>query len=408
MAYPDLLPANSNSISTLTSTGSVSEVAQYLSFGIYASSPTFLSGAADQVSYVYNQMGGQILDIELHRQNVYTAYEDAVLEYSYLMNIHQAKNSLGDILGATTGTFDHDGEIVTGEGVELKFPKFTYAYGRNVGHAIGGFAGVGGYDDIYSSSFSVNISQQDYDLQKIVSSSFPSLVGNKRILVRKVYYITPQATWRFFGYYGTINVVGNLSTYGQFSDDSTFEIIPVWQNKLQAMAYSDALYTRYSHYSYRIRNNKLRLYPMPTTHFPTTMWMEFSIPSDPWDEDADKESGVNGVNNMNTAPFANISYEHINSIGKHWIRRYALSIAKGILGGIREKIKSGIPIPGDTIQLNGSELISQSVEEKEKLREELKTVLDELTYEKLSEIDAKKSENSKNVLKNIPMAIYRG
>ena len=60
---------------------------------------------------------------------------------------------------------------------------------------------------------------------------FTGSVDGKRIFVTKVYYKTPRAMWRFYGYYGGINVVGNLNTYGQFSDDSTFELIPTWQNK---------------------------------------------------------------------------------------------------------------------------------------------------------------------------------
>ena len=43
--------------------------------------------------------------------------------------------------------------------------------------------------------------------------------------------------WRFYGYYGGLNAVGNLSNYGQYSDDSTFEVIPTWQNKMQAMMF---------------------------------------------------------------------------------------------------------------------------------------------------------------------------
>ena len=43
-----------------------------------------------------------------------------------------------------------------------------------------------------------------------------------------------------------------------YSDDSTFEVIPAWQNKLQAMAYEDAIYTRNSHYAYEIKNNKMK------------------------------------------------------------------------------------------------------------------------------------------------------
>ena len=63
--------------------------------------------------------------------------------------------------------------------------------------------------------------------------------------------------WRFYGYYGGLNVVGNLHQYGQFADDSSFDLVPAWQNKLQAMAYEDAIYTRNSHYSYEIKNNNL-------------------------------------------------------------------------------------------------------------------------------------------------------
>ena len=35
-----------------------------------------------------------------------------------------------------------------------------------------------------------------------------------------------------------------------------------------------------------------------------------------------------GINNMNNLPFANLPYGSINSIGKQWIRRFALSLSK--------------------------------------------------------------------------------
>ena len=70
--------------------------------------------------------------------------------------------------------------------------------------------------------------------------------------------------WRFYGYYGGLNVVGNLYTYGQYSDESTFEVVPAWQNKLQSMAFETNLYTRASHYSYEIFDNRIRVYPAPS------------------------------------------------------------------------------------------------------------------------------------------------
>ena len=110
---------------------------------------------------------------------------------------------------------------------------------------------------------------------------------------------------------------------------------------------------------------------------------------------------------MNTLPFANIAYKNINSIGKHWIRRFALAVAKGILAQNRGKFQT-IPIPGDSVTLNFGELGNQSKEEIKELRDELKTILDELTYSKLAEDRANQSENINKTLGKIPMFVYMG
>ena len=78
-----------------------------------------------------------------------------------------------------------------------------------------------------------------------------------------------------------------------------------------------------------------------------------------------------------------------------------------MLGQIRGKF-STIPIPGESVTLNHSELLSQAKEEQEKLREELKKVLEELTYDKLAEIEAKFVTNSNEALKNVPAGVFVG
>jgi len=413
-AAPTLFPTSSISKSVLPSTGDPSKVADSLPFGIYASSTNFLSGAADQVAYTYKKLGGDVLDIELKEGQVYAAYEEAVLEYSYLINIHQTKNILSNVLGSTSGTFDHDGNLITGpENLNVLYPKFNFGYARRISAGVGEEVSVGGNIFIYSASLDAVANQQDYDLQQIVYSAsleadspFSGAVGDNKVLIRKVYYKTPRVFWRFYGYYGGINTVGNLSTYGQYADDSTFEVVPVWQNKLQAMAYEDALYTRCSHYSYELRNNMLRLFPTPRgCGSPSKFWFEFSVAKDPWVEDPDRKTGVEGINNMNTIPFDNVPYENINAIGKQWIRRFALALAKEMLGQIRGKFSS-IPIPGNDLSLNAGELLSQGKEEQDKLREELKTILDELTYNKLIENDALLLENASKVEEHVPLPIF--
>jgi len=425
MSVPDLTPVSQTSAIILPVTGThanVNSTSKPLPFGVYTgpagsqSSTDFVSGAVDQVAYVYKKLGGDVLDIELTEYQVYAAYEEAVLEYSYLVNIHQAKNVLSDVIGATTGTFDHNGEVKVGPtGVATKLPQFTFAYSKRVSEGVASEAAVGGNRTYYSASFTTTANVQDYDLQTIISSSaatdnampFFGKVGNKKVTIRKVFYKSPYVMWRFFGYYGGLSVVGNLHNYGQWSDDSTFELIPTWQNKMQAMAFEDSVYTRISHYSYELRNNKIRIFPEPTGIGPDKIWFEFTVAEDPWDQDSDRDNGTDGVNNMNTVPFANIPYANINSIGKQWIRRFCLAVCKEMLGQVRGKF-STIPIPGESVTLNHADLLSQAQTEKEKLREELKTVLDELTYAKLGEQDAAKLDAANKVQQQIPITIFVG
>ena len=237
---------------------------------------------------------------------------------------------------------------------------------------------------------------------------FYNKIGKKKVKIRQVYYVTPRQMWRFYGYYGGLNVTGDMSSYGQYADDSTFQVIPPWQNKAQAISYEDHLYTRTSHYSYEIIDNWLRLYPAPTNVSPEKFWVRFSISnSDIWD-DENADSGTDGVNNMNTLPFQNIPYENINSIGKQWIRRFALALSKETLGLIRNKFGNAIPIPGDNVQLNGSDLITQAKETMEKLREELKTMLSEMTYDKLIETAKGKVDNTMGIMEKAPLKIFVG
>tara|TARA_R110002074_G_scaffold400554_2_gene596263 strand:- start:2820 stop:4169 length:1350 start_codon:yes stop_codon:yes gene_type:complete len=449
MPKPPLSPKHSKKSKTtiLSSTGSAAvssaedvataaATANY-TLGIYADTDSalydsnFVSGAADQVTYTFKKLGGDVLDIELTPGNIYAAYEEAVLEYSYQINIHQAKNVLSDLLGWSTGTFDHNGQMTgsdaSGSSVNLAWPRYEFQYAKRIAAGVSKEGGLGGNQTIYSASFALSANVQDYDLQQIISSSaatsgytgtdpatgkvteFAGLIGTgsiNKISVRRVFYKTPQSMWRFYGYYGGLNVVGNMNYYGQFSDDTTFEIIPAWHNKLQAMAYEDHLFTRLSHYSYEIYNNKLRIFPIPQGFIPH-MWIQFMIDKDPWEQDNDRKFGADGINNVNTLPFENIPYKNINAIGKHWIRQYALALTTGILAQVRGKF-STIPIPGESVTLNAGDLATLSANSVVALKEELKTILDQMTYKALAEQDAAQTTATNKVLETVPLLIYQG
>ena len=111
---------------------------------------------------------------------------------------------------------------------------------------------------------------------------------------------------------------------------------------------------------------------------------------------------------MNTLPFENLPYANINSIGKQWIRRFALALSKETLGQIRGKFGGNVPIPGDNISLNASDLLSQAKDEQTTLRDELKTILAEMTYDKLIETDKAMVDNQAAIIKQSPMKIFVG
>ena len=77
------------------------------------------------------------------------------------------------------------------------------------------------------------------------------------------------------------------------------------------------------------------------------------------------------------------------------------------MGYVRGKF-STIPIPGESVTLNASDLLSQGKEEQDKLREELKTILDELTYQKLAEQDAAIADSVGKTLQGTPVPIFVG
>jgi hypothetical protein len=396
-----------------------------LPFGIYTGSADFISGASSQVAFVYKKLGGDVVDIEITANQVYAAYEEAVLEYSYIINLHQGKNILSNVLGNTTGTFDHKGDRKTGPAaVNLKYPRFQVGYGDKVADNMAAIGGFGGTIPEYSASFKPVNNKQDYDLQQIIEDAssagvddsglvvpFAGLVENKRVIITKVFYKTARSMWRFYGYYGGIGVVGNFSTYGQFADDSTFEIIPTWQNKLQAIMYEDNIWTRTSHFSYEIIDNKLRIYPDPgywDFSDLDRLWVRFYIDDqNAWEENSGYTDGTQGINNINTIPFDNLPYANINSLGKQWIRKYCLALCKEMLAQVRGKFTT-IPIPGESVTLNASDLLSQAKEEQTNLKDKLAELLKELEYKELAKYDAETIEATEKTFRGSPLPIFVG
>jgi hypothetical protein len=124
-----------------------------------------------------------------------------------------------------------------------------------------------------------------------------------------------------------------------------------------------------------------------------------------------QDQTIFGVNNLSNVPFGNLTYARINSMGLQWIRQYTLSLSMEQLGMIRNKFTT-VPIPGGTVTLNGGDLMAKGREDKKELVTKLKEMLETLTYDKLIEASAARSENITKQLSKIPIpngkAIFTG
>ena len=84
-----------------------------------------------------------------------------------------------------------------------------------------------------------------------------------------------------------------------------------------------------------------------------------------------------------------------------------LALAKEIEGQIRSKFAT-VPIPNGDVTLNGPELIADGRAEAESLRNELKELLEETTYQSLMRKEQEMASYLNDSLKGVPMGIYIG
>ena len=78
-----------------------------------------------------------------------------------------------------------------------------------------------------------------------------------------------------------------------------------------------------------------------------------------------------------------------------------------MLGQIRGKFTT-MPIPGESVTLNHSELLSQAKDEQEKLKTQLMEQLDKMKYIDLAKSDHEMTDAAAGALKNSPLPIFVG
>ena len=370
-------------------------------FGLYDGDNTFVSESVEVCKYVARKMGHPVMQLEIPSSSIYACFEEATSDYSTYINNYNMKNWMwnhyanSEKISGSLGTGSTNPVNPNG-GLSVQLSE---QYGELVN--------VGGDTTLHSGSITIE-NKQVYDLATEASFSNASHT-NERIEVQTVFNQGPSAITRFYDpFAGSFEQRNMLDSFGLGSSAPAVSYImrPVYQDISRAAAIETNDKIRKSNYSFELVNNKLRIFPLPTSDdVGTKIFFNYYVRSDrtsltnTWTE--------NKTTDPSNVPYKFITYSEINASGRQWIRRYTLALAKELLGIIRSKYSS-MPIPNGDVTLDGEALKSEGREEKANLIEELKEFLESVSLTEKARAEAEEANAQREVLAKAPLKIYIG
>ena len=363
-------------------------------FGFYDYDADFQRDADKVANFCARRLGYPLVDVELQDISFYAVFEEAITTYGNELYAYQIRDNQLDLIGINTST-PLNNSIVT--------PNFSSIV--RLSQQYGSEAGSGGNITYYKGFIHLTASIQDYDLKQWAEDE--GITGG--IEIKRVFYEAPPAVVRYFDpYAGTgygYQALFDSFGFGSFSPAINFLMMPLNYDlqTLQAIEMNDMV--RRSNYSFEMKNNVLRIFPIPNNS-EAKMHFEYIKDSERI-SDSVAPPNTEAANNVSNIPYANPTYALINSVGRQWIFEYTLALAKEILGLVRGKY-SNIPIPNSEVTLNQQDLLTQAATDKLRLIEKLREYFDQTSRQASLERRAAEAEFRKNELAEVPFTIYIG
>ena len=370
---------------------------------IYDVDSEFQSDSLTTCKYVARKLGHPVMQLEFNSGSIYACFEEAVSEYSQQINHYNTKNWMWEHYGNTTtgsnfsSTGSHQAESPNG-GMSL----FTLS--EQYGQAVN----VGGNTTMYTGSITLTGSQQVYDLTS--EGNFESSVtGTNRIEIQRILNDGPAAISKFYdpfaGTYDNIELLDSFG-FGNVSPAVSYILRPISYDLGRANAIETNDKIRKSAYSFELINNKLRIFPLPTDKDAGNK-VHFHYYKRDDKIDVTQNYTSNKVSDPSNIPYKFITYTEINSMGRNWIRKYTLALAKELLGIIRSKYDS-MPLPNGEVSLDGESLKAEGREEKANLSEELNLFLEAVSKKEQALTEQEVANSQQEVLNKAPLKIYIG
>ena len=363
-------------------------------FGFYDYDYQFQVDADKVVTFCSRRLGYPIMDVELQDLNFYAAFEEAITTYGNELYAFQVRDNLLNVIGSPTAS-NMNHAIVTPSMAGVI--RLTQQYGEE--------AGVGGNLTWYSGSFTTTEGVQDYDFNLWAIEN--NVTGGMEI--KRVFYYPPPAVNQVYNLsiFSGLGGVPAVGSYGLFGSTG-FLMYPTSLLLQSAQAVEMQNEISLNNYSFELINNKLRIFPIPPYNDHHIWFQYISIEERNNSVINNSSNSAGSVTNPSNANFTNPTYSQINSIGRQWIFEYTLSLCKEMLGYVRGKYQSTIPIPNREISLNSSDLITAATAEKTALIERLRAYLDETSRQALLARKQAEGDSTMNELGRSPMTIFIG
>jgi hypothetical protein len=359
---------------------------------------------------------------------IWSSFESATRQFESQIIEYQAISNLASLLGMPTGSIDINNPLKPSNiNVTNMYVRNSLEFLDRMSEAYSSMIGLGGLQDTFSGSITLEVGRQDYNLYTELKNEagtpiyelFPT--GSRgKIQVYEVFHMAP-VQYVFNGAI-TNNFVGVGAAAGSSITDARFHVLPVFEDVLRASMVKTAQRVRRSHYSYKITGKHIRLFPTPTFLIPdqNKIWIRCGFKQGPLPSMAETlavsgtmnapsnpaftmvDDSIYGASNPANIPFGLIDYKSLNPWARNWIAQYTLALAKEQLGYVRTKYDS-IPVADKDLKLNGDTLLTNGREDKEKLLTALKERLESLAYDKLAEREANKAEMMVKQLAYVPI-----
>lgn len=391
------------------------------SFGFFDADTSFQVEADSMVTFVKRKLGDDVLSVELTKREIWTCFEEATLEYGNLINQYKLRSELANLLGLPqvySGSVIN-GVFVASSSISTTYPRRTLEFLMRQAEPYSEYAGNGGSYDTYMTYLDVVTGQQDYNIYTALKRGDGDMSGSLffdtlpagsaqqgKLRVLEVFHFSPIAAQQML--LNASNITNFLATefnYESYVNSTVFYVLPVFEDVLRRGMLDMASRVRRSNFYYQLIGRNLRIYPTPVNgpYLVDKIWLRVATGLDPTNPSIN-DATLQGIAGPSQVPFTNIQFNGINDMGRQWIRQFCLALSKELLGITRSKMKT-IPIPGADLQLNGEELIASAREDKAKMHDELKDLIESLTYDKLIALEADKADNINRQLKYIPMPV---